>query len=249
MKWSIPLQAIGKIKVKSLRRLSVCLGNSLCESRKWNALPGCAWAFGSIFFLPPSNACSLTTRTTVIAATVMKAGWFTTSIFVFYVADLHAHVNMQCHQYADDTTLYVHCKPSNLESCKRDLNKNLCNLEEWSRNANLVINPSKTKMMVLSTKQLSSTRALEDLNMKIAVNNENIERVPSAKLLGTYINQHLKWEDNVKYICTSCYATLAMLRKVKNLLPFHIIGRTLPKHLFYRNYIIMTFFITLYRNI
>ena len=77
-------------------------------------------------------------------------------------------------------------------------------------------------MMVLSTKQLSSARALEDLNMKIAVNNENIERVPSAKLLGTYINQHLKWEDNVKYICTSCYATLAMLRKVKNLLPFHI---------------------------
>lgn len=108
-------------------------------------------------------------------------------IFNLYVSDLLAHVDMQYHQYADDTALYVHCKPSNLESCKRDLDKNLCNLEEWSRNANLVINPSKTKMMVLSTKQLSSARALEDLNMKIAVNNENIERVPSVKLLGTYI--------------------------------------------------------------
>ena len=48
--------------------------------------------------------------------------------------------------------------------------------------------------------------------MKIAVNNENIERVPSTKLLGTYIDQNLKWED----ICTSCYAKLAMLRKVKS---------------------------------
>ena len=103
-------------------------------------------------------------------------------------------------------------------------------------------------MMVLSTKQLSSARALEDLNMKIAVNNENIEPVPSAKLLGTYINQHLKWEDNVKYICSSCYATLAMLRKVKNLLPFHK-KKTLPKHLLYPNYIIMTSFITRYGNI
>ena len=65
-------------------------------------------------------------------------------------------------------------------------------------------------MMVLSTKQLSSACAKEDLDMKIAVNNENIERVPSTKLLGTYINQHLKWEDNVKYICTSCYAILAI---------------------------------------
>lgn len=67
-------------------------------------------------------------------------------------------------------------------------------------------------MLVLSTKQLSSAHAL----------GENIEQVPSAKLLGTYINQHLKWEDNVKYFCTSCYATLTTLRKVKNLLPFHI---------------------------
>ena len=43
-------------------------------------------------------------------------------IFNLYVADLHARVNMQCHQYADDTTLHVHCKPSNLGSYKRDLN-------------------------------------------------------------------------------------------------------------------------------
>ena len=77
-------------------------------------------------------------------------------------------------------------------------------------------------MMVLSIKQLSSAHAIVHLNMKIAVNNEKIERVHTTKLLGTYINQHLKWEDNVKYICTSCYSTLAMLRKVKNLLPFHI---------------------------
>ena len=82
----------------------------------------------------------------------------------------HRRVN----QYADDTTLYVHCKPSNLESYKRDLNNSLCNLEEWSSNANLVISSSKTKMMVLSTKQLSSAHAIEHLHMKIAVNNENM---------------------------------------------------------------------------
>ena len=76
--------------------------------------------------------------------------------------------------------------------------------------------------MVLSTKQLSSAHAIEHLNMKIAVNNENIERVHSTKLLGTYINQHLKWKENVKYFCTSCYSILALIRKVKNLLPFHI---------------------------
>ena len=49
-------------------------------------------------------------------------------------------------------------------------------------------------MMVLSTKHFSFACSLEDLNTKIAVNNENSERVPGAKRLGTYINQHLKWE-------------------------------------------------------
>ena len=42
-------------------------------------------------------------------------------VFNLCFADRYAHVNVQCHQYAYDTTLYVHCKPSNLESYKRDL--------------------------------------------------------------------------------------------------------------------------------
>ena len=67
--------------------------------------------------------------------------------------------------------------------------------------------------MVLSTKLLLSAHAIEHLNMKIAVNNENIERVPSTNLLGTYINEHLKWENNVKYICTSCYSILVYIQR------------------------------------
>ena len=75
-------------------------------------------------------------------------------------------------------------------------------------------------MMVLSKNHLSSASALEDLNKKITVNNENSERVPSAKRLGTSSTSEMG--SNVKYVYTSCYAALEMLRKVKNLLPFHI---------------------------
>ena len=65
-----------------------------------------------------------------------------------------AHVNMQCRQHADDMPLYVHFKPSNLQSYKCDLNKSLCNLVEWSSNADLVINPSKTKLVLRNVKNL-----------------------------------------------------------------------------------------------
>ena len=33
-----------------------------------------------------------------------------------YVEDLIAHLNTKCHQYADDTTLYKHCKPKYLQN-------------------------------------------------------------------------------------------------------------------------------------
>ncbi len=36
-------------------------------------------------------------------------------IFNLYIADLQSYVEKKCHQYADDTTLYAHCKPENLQ--------------------------------------------------------------------------------------------------------------------------------------
>jgi hypothetical protein len=95
-------------------------------------------------------------------------------------------------------------------------------LEEWSSEANLVINPSKTTVMMLSTAQLASSHSLNDASINIEINGTHVERVKSTKLLGSYIHEHLKWEENVKNIASSCYSTLATLRKLKNSLPFKI---------------------------
>ncbi len=95
-------------------------------------------------------------------------------------------------------------------------------LEEWSSEANLIINPSKTKVMMLSTAQLSSSHSLYDASLDIEINGTPIERVNSTKLLGSYIHEHLKWEENVKNVASTCYSTLATLRKLKNSLPLNI---------------------------
>ena len=71
-------------------------------------------------------------------------------------------------------------------------------LEELSSEANLITNPSKTKVMMLSTAQLSSSHTLYDASIDIEINGTPIERVNSTKLLGSYIHEHLKWEENVK---------------------------------------------------
>ena len=42
-------------------------------------------------------------------------------IFNIYVADLQENVNVECFQYADDTTIYDHAKISDLNSCRNTI--------------------------------------------------------------------------------------------------------------------------------
>ncbi len=50
------------------------------------------------------------------------------------------------HQYADDTSLYTHCKPADLKLFEDNLQSNLDKLSNWSSSNNLVLNPKKTKV-------------------------------------------------------------------------------------------------------
>ena len=147
-------------------------------------------------------------------------------IFNIYVSDLQASIeqssDLTCHQYADDTTFYVHCKPVNLRDGVSSMNATIDKLDKWSKEANLVLNPSKTKGMMISTQQLATAHSLDKADVDLRVNNNNIDCVDKTKLLGTFIDQHLKWDEHVKHLSASCYATLATLRKLKNILRFNI---------------------------
>ena len=57
---------------------------------------------------------------------------------------------------------------------------------------------------------------------------------PAARYLwkGSHVqlDQNLKWNDHVKSLLTSCYGTLSLLRKLKNLAPFYV-RKNLPESL------------------
>ena len=128
-------------------------------------------------------------------------------IFNLYVEDMEMRINAKRHQYADDTTIYMHCRLENSESTVSALQKNVTELEHWAKDANLVLNPSKTKLMLLSTPQLSHCHSLNNVRVHVQIEGNTLERVNTSKLLGSHFHQHLKWEDNVKAIGSSYYAT------------------------------------------
>ena len=76
--------------------------------------------------------------------------------------------------------------------------------------------------MLFSTPQMARVHNLDDLQLKLAVDGHVLGRATRTKLLGTEMQQNLKWESDVNAKIASCYSTLSILRKLKNIAPFNV---------------------------
>ena len=76
-------------------------------------------------------------------------------IFNLYVADLHEHLDAECRQYADDTSIYRSFRPADLPLSITSMQATWT-LENWSDHSNLIMNPEKTKTILISTVQMST---------------------------------------------------------------------------------------------
>ena len=76
--------------------------------------------------------------------------------------------------------------PQNLQS-----QDNIDTINHWTLKQRMLINPTKTKTMIFnfSDKYQFTTR--------IKLNGENVEVVTEKKLLGTIIQNNLKWDSNI----------------------------------------------------
>ena len=145
-------------------------------------------------------------------------------IFNLYVNDFSdsLEASVTSHQYADDTTIYAHSKPANIKQCEDQLQYALDQLSTWSSECNLHLNPDKTKVMLFSTQQLARVHKLDEYPINLHTNGAKLERIKTTRLLGPEIDENLKWNDDILSKISKCYKTLAVIKKLKNLAPFHV---------------------------
>lgn len=81
-------------------------------------------------------------------------------------------------------------------------------IKKWTENQKMILNQRKTKAMVFNftDKYQFSTR--------LKLNNENLEIVKHAKLLGVTISDDLKWDLNTENLVKRANARMELLRKV-----------------------------------
>ena len=149
-------------------------------------------------------------------------------LFLIFINDLPLHIDAQTDMFADDTTIST--SGNSPVEIAHTLNRNLSEVSSWCKNNCMVINTSKTKAMLISTKPKLQT--MLDQMPEIKINNTELEITNVEKLLGVNIDQTLTWSLQVDSILKKLNSLLYLLCRIKSYLSIPI------RKLFYNSYIL-----------
>jgi len=140
---------------------------------------------------------------TKLRGSLPQGTWLGPLMFLGLINDLATSVHMV--KFVDDVTLTEVIARGGVSIMQTACSE----LESFSTCNLMNINPNKTKQMVLGP----ASKSLTDLPLNIA--DREIERVHQFKLLGVIVNDQLKWDDHVNYICSKINKRLYFLKHLK----------------------------------
>ena len=116
--------------------------------------------------------------------------------FVVFTNDLRPidEKKMSVVKYADDQTWSYIIKHNDLDRSDTEL----ASIAQWCTTNNMVINKRKTCEMVISNERTPTTLAPS------FINNIQLERVDSVKILGLTLSSDLKWTSEIEYRVNKC---------------------------------------------
>ena len=101
-------------------------------------------------------------------------------LFLLFINDLPLYTNNVCTDlYADDTTLYD--IQDSMKQIENNLQSALNNLHVWCTNNGMILNSSKTKVLLVTTNQKRQRLHNENLNLKF--NSEFLDMISNDKIL------------------------------------------------------------------
>ena len=137
-------------------------------------------------------------------------------LFLIYVNDINRHVHLgSCNIYADDTLIY--CTGNNITELKYNIQKCVTDVHEWYESYKLVINTSKSNVMLLTTRQMLSN--IGDTALNVFIGNHKLPQCNSIKYLGVDIDNVLSWNLQTDSISKKLVFIISRLSRLKPVLP------------------------------
>ena len=133
-------------------------------------------------------------------------------LFSIYINDLPLNISqshVHCSLFADDTTLDVSSTKSSIITSS--LQKALDDICNWCKENSMVLNPSKTECMLITTRQKLQ---LNPPPLSLSINSEAIKQVKEHKLLGIIVDNQLTWQAHLDYVCKKISKNLFLMSKL-----------------------------------
>ena len=149
-------------------------------------------------------------------------------LFLIFINDLPLEINnVLTDLYADDTTLYYIDKS---QACiEQQLQTALHKLSEWCKENGMLINTTKTKVMLITTPQRRVN--LNNYNFHLTYTNEALSVVTCEKILGVFIDNNLTWTNHTDAVAKKIVSNLWLLSRIKTYLTTH------QRIQFYKSYV------------
>ena len=116
--------------------------------------------------------------------------------------------------YVDDSKLYLSFPVRDLNTIVQQINEDLSLVASWCCHNHLLINPDKTKLLVMGTRQMLQT--LPDFHITLL--GKEIAPTASARDLGVQVDATLSYNEHVTNITSTCMASLCEINRIKHLL-------------------------------
>ncbi len=95
----------------------------------------------------------------------------------------------------------------------------LAKAAEWMKNNKLTLHLGKTKAQLIGLYH----RVTKNTTITVKYNDQIIEQVHSAKLLGIHIDSNLTWEERYNYISKKISQKLGLLKYIRDYVKFDIL--------------------------
>ncbi len=137
-------------------------------------------------------------------------------LFNLYTADVVCIVQsfgVHVHCYADDLQLYVHCTVADAPAAVERLLKCIKAIDEWMGSNRLKLNPDKTQIIWLGTRQRLATLDISPVRLH---DGTVIQPATSVRNLGVIFDSELSMAEHVSSITRSCFYQLRQLRFIRH---------------------------------
>lgn len=154
-----------------------------------------------------------------LTAGVPQGGVLSPLLFSIFINEITQVLTSHYHLYADDLQIYRHFKADDVALAIAEINGDLGRISAWAKSFGLLVNPSKSQVIVIGSSYRYNT--IDHINLPpVTLDGIPIAYSKTAKNLGIVLDCHLSWSSQINLVSRKVHCTFQSLKRLQRFLPF-----------------------------